>query len=39
MRDPGEGGMFSEMTTVGTVAFEQDDEPKFLAMYRAILSG
>ena len=39
MRDPGEGGMFSEMTTVGTVAFGQDDEPQFLAMYREILSG
>jgi hypothetical protein len=39
MRSAGEGGMLSELTTVGTVAFDQDDEPKFLAMYREILSG
>lgn len=39
MRSANEGGMLSELTTVGTVAFDQDDEPRFLAMYREILSG
>jgi hypothetical protein len=39
MRSANEGGMLSELTTVGTVAFDQDDEPQFLAMYREILSA
>ena len=39
MRSANEGGMLSELTTVGTVAFDQDDEPRFLAMYREILSA
>ena len=39
MRDPGEGGMFSEITTVGTVAFEQSDEEQFLKLYRMIASA
>ena len=39
MRDPGEGGMFSEITTVGTVAFEQSDEEQFLKLYRMIAAS
>jgi hypothetical protein len=39
IRDPGEGGMFSEITTVGSVAFEQGDEEQFLTLYRLIAAA